>query len=67
MAGDEDNPAMRREIEPSRSGDRILDELLRQIGADILDEPVPERLRGVLRPRGGSNGGTTARGTTSRD
>ena len=26
-----------------------LDEALRQIGADMLDEPVPERLRRVLR------------------
>jgi hypothetical protein len=26
-----------------------LDEALRQIGADMLDEPVPERLRQVLR------------------
>jgi hypothetical protein len=26
-----------------------LDEALRQIGADMLDEPVPERLRQILR------------------
>jgi len=34
-----------------------LDAALRQMGADILDEPVPERLRELLRrARGDSNG-----------
>lgn len=33
-----------------------LDEALRQIGADMLDEPIPERLRQVLRQaRGGES------------
>jgi hypothetical protein len=64
MSGAEDNPATRRESEPSSVDDRIFDELLRQIGADILDEPVPERLRRALRPTGGRDDGTTADGRT---
>jgi hypothetical protein len=41
-----DRPASRRASEDAADP---LDEALRQIGADMLDEPVPERLRQVLR------------------
>jgi hypothetical protein len=41
-----EKPARRRA--GNNAADR-LDEALRQIGADMLDEPVPERLRQILR------------------
>jgi hypothetical protein len=41
-----DRPASRR---ARNNAADPLDEALRQIGADMLDEPVPERLRQVLR------------------
>jgi hypothetical protein len=41
-----ERPASRR---ASNDAADPLDEALRQIGADMLDEPVPERLRQVLR------------------
>ncbi|MGH6920961.1 MAG: hypothetical protein ACREJ0_25035 [Geminicoccaceae bacterium] len=41
-----DRPAERR---ASKGAADPLEEALRQIGADILEEPVPERLRHVLR------------------
>jgi hypothetical protein len=47
-----DRPANRR---ASNNSADPLDEALRQIGADMLDEPIPERLLQVLRQaRGGS-------------
>jgi hypothetical protein len=49
MPGAEDSPATRRQSDPQETADRALDEKLRQIGLDILDEPVPEKLRRVLR------------------
>jgi hypothetical protein len=40
--------------DPAES-DATLDEVLRQIDAEILEEPVPEKLRGILRrAQGGS-------------
>jgi hypothetical protein len=47
-----DRPANRR-----ASNDSVdpLDEALRQIGADMLDEPIPERLRQVLRGARGAS------------
>jgi hypothetical protein len=41
-----DRPAERRASDDAADP---LEEALRQVGADILDEPVPERLRQVLR------------------
>ena len=41
-----DRPASRRASDDAADP---LDEALRQIGADMLDEPVPERLRQILR------------------
>jgi hypothetical protein len=41
-----EKPAGRR---ANNSGADPLDEALRQIGADMLDEPVPERLLQILR------------------
>jgi len=41
-----DRPPERR---ASEQADDPLVEALRQVGAEILDEPVPERLRQVLR------------------
>jgi hypothetical protein len=52
MPGVEANPASRHQDDPRESADRILGKMLRQIGVDILDEPVPEKLRQVLRPHG---------------
>ena len=50
-----DRPASRRARNDAADP---LDEALRQIGADMLDEPVPERLRQVLRQaRGESEAG----------
>jgi hypothetical protein len=47
-----DRPARRRSTGGALDP---LDEALRQIGAELLDEPVPERLLRVLRQaRGGS-------------
>ena len=60
MPGSEDNPADRHQGDPRESADRMIEEILRQIGVEILDEPVPERLRRVLRPKGGSGDGNTA-------
>jgi hypothetical protein len=47
-----ERPASRR---ASDSAADPLDEALRQIGADMLDEPVPERLRQVLRQARGES------------
>jgi hypothetical protein len=58
MPGAEDDPANRRRGDSREPADRILEEMLRQIGADILNEDVPERLRRVLRPKAGSDDGT---------
>jgi hypothetical protein len=44
---------------PGRARDHAadpIDEALRQIGADMLDEPVPERLRQILRQARGNSG-----------
>jgi hypothetical protein len=41
-----DRPARRRATGAALDP---LDEVLRQIGAELLDEPIPERLREVLR------------------
>lgn len=44
-----------------------LDEALRQIGADMLEEPVPERLRQILRQaRGESESGAEPAAGASR-
>jgi hypothetical protein len=49
-----------RSAERPTSGDVVdpLEEALRQVGADILDEPVPERLRQVLRLAQGRSAAT---------
>jgi len=66
MSGGEDKPANRRQDDSQDPANRLVEEMLRQIGIDILDEPVPERLRRVLRPKGGSDGGNTADERTQR-
>ena len=60
MAGAEDEDASGRQGEASKAGERLLDKLLRHIGADVLDEPVPDRLRRVLRPGDGPDDGSSA-------
>lgn len=67
MAGGEDNPAKRSQSGSGGPADRILEEMLRQIGGEILDEPVPEKLRRVLRQKGGSDAKNTANDTRRRD
>jgi anti-sigma factor RsiW len=48
------HPEVASEVETLRRQN----EALKRIGQEVLDEPIPERLRGVLRPsaRGGGNG-----------
>jgi hypothetical protein len=67
MPGAEDDPANRRRGDSRESADHILEEMLRQIGADILNEDVPERLRRVLRPKTGSDNGPPGHPPTRGD
>lgn len=66
MPGADDKPANRHQNDSRESADRLLEEVLRQIGADILEEPVPEKLRRVLRPKTGSDESTTKAGRDHR-
>lgn len=50
MTYGKDGPSNRRMTDQQDSTDRGIEETLRQIGAEILEEPVPERLRRLLRP-----------------
>jgi hypothetical protein len=67
MPGAEDDPANRRQGDSREAADHLLEEMLRQIGADILDEDVPERLRRVLRPKTGSDNGARGHPPTRAD
>jgi anti-sigma factor RsiW len=49
------HPEVAAEVESLRRQN----EALKRVGQEVLDEPIPERLRALVRPsaRGGSNGG----------
>jgi hypothetical protein len=50
-----DRLASRRKTGDAAESDAMLDEALRQIDAEILEEPIPEKLRRILRgERGGA-------------
>jgi hypothetical protein len=55
MSSQRETPAGGRKAGNSAEADATLDEVLRQIDADILEEPVPEKLRQILR---GEQGGS---------
>jgi hypothetical protein len=48
MSSQRETPAGGWKAGDSAEADATLDEVLRQIDADILDEPVPEKLRRIL-------------------
>lgn len=56
-----ENPERTTEFERLKE----LNEALRRLGADILDEPVPERLRDIVR-KGRSSGAGGSGGTGSK-
>lgn len=56
MAGADDKPGRQRQSDSQDADDGDLEEVLRQIGNDILAEDVPERLRRVLRRMPASDG-----------
>jgi hypothetical protein len=49
MGSQRRTPASRRKAGGSAEPDATLDEVLRQIDADILEEPIPDKLRRILR------------------
>jgi hypothetical protein len=65
MPGAEDKPEKQHRSDSQDAGVADLEEVLRQIGNDILHEDVPERLRRVLRPKDGSDDASATDG--SRD
>jgi hypothetical protein len=55
MGRQRDRLAGRPKAGDAAESDAMLDEALRQIDADILEEPIPEKLRRILRgERGGA-------------
>ena len=60
MGSQRRTPASRWKAGDPAESDATLDEVLRQIDADILGEPVPEKLRRILRRAQGRSGQESA-------
>lgn len=63
MPGAEDKPEKQHRSDSPDADVGDLEDLLRQIGSDILAEDVPERLRRVLRRKADSEGEAVADGS----